>query len=378
MTAERDIAGFALPFAAAVTAAVSIGSSAWNSTGASHTAIAAVIPMGAILVLCALMHPRHMSLSDSHIRILIALLGIFTGLFCAHTASLCAVSSTGGHGLLTGFAIGFGERMQAAIDAIPFKDAGTAGLVKALITGERADIPREVTEAFRDSGASHILSLSGMHLGIIYGIMAKLLGGFGNSPAATRLRSVAIITFCGFYTLATGASPSIVRAFIFILLGECARLAGRYRSTGSILFAALLIQLTANPLSASSVGFQLSYAAMAGIAFIYPYLKGLWPESDDGSYRFPAMRWVWNSAAMSISCQLTTGPIAYAYFGTFPQYFLLTNLIAVPLTGIIIPAALLTLVLSVCGICPAFLVQSTEWLATLLTESLGIIAVMQG
>lgn len=374
MTAERDIAGFALPFAAAVSAAVCIGSSAWTS----HTAIASVILIGALLVLCILMHPRHMSLSDSNIRILIALLGIFTGLFCARTASLCAVSSTGSHGLLTGFAIGFGERMQAAIDAIPFKDAGTTGLVKALITGERADIPRKVTEAFRDSGASHILSLSGMHLGIIYGILAKLSGGFGNSPAAIRLRSMAIITFCGFYTLATGAGPSIVRAFIFILLGECARITGRYRSTGSILFAALLIQLTVDPLSASSVGFQLSYAAMAGIAFIYPRLKGLWPENDDDSYRFPAMRQVWNSAAMSISCQLTTGPLAYAYFGTFPQYFLLTNLIAVPLTGIIIPAALLTLLLSECGICPPFLVQSTEWLTTLLTESLGIIAVMQG
>jgi predicted membrane metal-binding protein len=88
------------------------------------------------------------------------------------------------------------------------------------------------------------------------------------------------------------------------------------------------------------------------------------------------MRWIWNSAALSISCQLATGPLAYLYFGTFPQHFLLTNLISLPLTGFIIPCALASLVLSGLGWCPTFVVSVTEWLVSLLTWSLEVIASM--
>jgi predicted membrane metal-binding protein len=73
---------------------------------------------------------------------------------------------------------------------------------------------------------------------------------------------------------------------------------------------------------------------------------------------------------------LTTGPIAWLYFGAFPQYFILTNLIALPLTSLIIPAALLTLLLNTMGICPRLLIQGTEMLTDALCEALGIIASM--
>lgn len=371
MTVERDIAGFALPFAAAVTAAAYIR----TATGAGHTAAASAALAAVCIIAYTLVSPYHNHLKDSTLRLMTALLGAAAGTFCAITGASVALSAGEG-GRLTGYALDFGTGMQAAIDAIPFSKEMTGGVIKALITGERSGIPRGVTEAFRDSGASHILALSGLHLGIIYGILRRISGFTGNSPAATKARSCMIILVCGFYTMATGAGPSIVRAFIFITLGEAARLTGRYRSTGSILLAALLLQLVAAPMSARSAGFQLSYAAMAGIAFIYPWLNGLWREEAGDSHRFPVMRKIWNSVTMSISCQITTGPLAYMYFGTFPQYFLLTNLIALPLTGIIIPAALATLILSAAGICPDLAVTCTEWLVTLLVESLEIISVM--
>ena len=79
---------------------------------------------------------------------------------------------------------------------------------------------------------------------------------------------------------------------------------------------------------------------------------------------------------MSVACQITTGPIAYAYFGTFPEYFILTNLIALPLTGLLIPAALLTLAASELGICPDMMSRVTELLVTVLSDSLGVISTM--
>ena len=79
---------------------------------------------------------------------------------------------------------------------------------------------------------------------------------------------------------------------------------------------------------------------------------------------------------MSISCQITTGPLAWFYFGTFPVHFLLTNLIAIPLTGLIIPTALAVLLLSALGICPEMLLRACEMLVTALSQALEIISVM--
>ncbi|MDE5955315.1 MAG: ComEC/Rec2 family competence protein, partial [Bacteroidales bacterium] len=141
------------------------------------------------------------------------------------------------------------------------------------------------------------------------------------------------------------------------------------------------IQMTASPMSAAQAGFQMSYAAMAGIAFIYPVFRKIWDKDTAESNRAIACigklpRIIWNSAAISISCQLTTGPVAYLYFGTFPLNFILTNLIAVPLTGAVMPAALAALFLSYAGICPDFLLYVLEAAVRTLHTSLEIIAGM--
>jgi competence protein ComEC len=86
------------------------------------------------------------------------------------------------------------------------------------------------------------------------------------------------------------------------------------------------------------------------------------------------LKWIWESAAVSISCQITTGPLAYLYFGTFPQYFLLTNLIALPLVGLVIPLGLLTIILQACDISASFLCEITEFMLSTMVESLSTIA----
>ncbi len=371
MTAEREFAGFVLPFAAGI----------FIATGPAlirtpyFPALASVSLLAAGLLIAAMLHPLRRRI---HIRlqwVLIAVLSLAAGAFSGLTSSLTAISSYESSFSL--WATEIGRNLGSSIDAIPFGNPKTNALLKALITGERNDIPRSVADAFRNSGAAHILSLSGFHLGIVYAIVRWSLSGLGNSPAVSRLRSVLIILFCGFYTLTTGAGPSIVRAFLFILLGETARMTHRRRTTATLLLSAIFIQLTLSPASIRSVSFQLSYAAMAGIAWIYPRLRDFWPgiSSDDRPFTRTVRR-VWNSAAMSIACQITTGPLAYLYFGTFPRYFLLTNLIALPITSLLIPFGLAAIVLSALGLCPALLLQATDYLVTLLSASLEIIAGM--
>ena len=138
---------------------------------------------------------------------------------------------------------------------------------------------------------------------------------------------------------------------------------------------------------------------MTGIAFIYPRLEGFWnraaaffksgrneeTDKDDEhgiwdakikSRICRAARWIWNTVALSIACQITTAPLAYMYFSTFPLYFMLTNLLTLPLTGLLIPAALLTVTLSTIGYCPEILIHATEALVCLLIWLLEVISTM--
>lgn len=382
MRVERDIAGIALPFAAGVAL------TAWS--GAFICARPGLWSVLVISILLAsssyLLHPARRAASAIAVRSAICLCLASCGLLCGIRSEITSVGGLGTADFISQVQV-MGSAAGRFIDSIGFRNSDTNAIIKALLTGNRADIPRHIIQAFRDSGASHILALSGLHLGMIYGILAKGLSCLGNGSSAVRIRSLITVLTCGIYCLATGAGASIVRAFLFILLGESARLHGRFRSTGTILFSSLIIHLAIDPSAIRDVGFQLSYAAMAGIAFIFPWLKGFWPEEHEEAVGNKwlsrlmkqgsgALKQVWTMAAMSISCQLTTGPLAWSYFGTFPVHFLLTNLIAIPLTGLIIPTALAVLLLSAIGICPEMLLRACEMLVTALSQALEIISVM--
>ena len=358
------MSGVALPFAAGVLSASLL------STLPYHIINAIALPSGAVSAACTYMMSRKVN-KQNMLWIWVIITTFITGAFCFCNAAILQTTSISNEGLITGLATGLCDKVQAAIDNLPFKTEETSAIMKALITGERSTIPNDVKEAFRASGASHILALSGLHLGIIYGITLKILVLPGNTHRAVIGRSIAAVTICGFYTIATGAGESIVRAFLFILLNETAKLTHRRHDLKQILLAALMIQLTISPLSIRSAGFQLSYAAMAGIAFINPWIQSFWPQ-EKGHKNLPHK--IWETASVSISCQLTTGPLAWYYLKSFPTNFLLTNLIAIPLVGLIIPISILAIILQGTGICPELLVTAIEGLVTLLITSLETIA----
>ena len=261
--------------------------------------------------------------------------------------------------------------LQTWTDSIGFETDRTNALIKALLTGNRKDIPPEITEAFRKSGASHILALSGLHLGIIYMILCRVMSITGGGNTAKILRSAVCVSVCAAYSFATGAGASIIRALIFIIVRETGTLLHRSPDLKTILISSMFIHLSIYPSDVTSVGFQLSYAALAGIAWIHPMLLNLWPDEGEGK---TIMKRIWESASVSISCQLTTGPLAWYYFGTFPQYFMLTNLIAIPLTAVIIPLALLTIFLHIIGLCPDMLIFCTEKIVDTLCWMLSLIS----
>lgn len=358
----------------------------------------------------------------------ILLLFLTAGVFCAATSTLTSLGAVAGKPLFAGLAADF----RSMISSIPFPHEGTAPLVNALLTGDRSSLDSSVMNSFRDSGASHILALSGLHLGIIYSILLKVTSIFGKHPTIKAVRSLIIISLCGIYTLATGASPSLVRAFLFILVNETARLTHRSNNPLRVYCAALFIQTAINPQVISSTGFQLSYLAMAGIFLLYPALKKWYPQEEEaagdmliekGAGRTEgnglegvmidkdagrtesdvleggmidkgccrarrcwtswiktivsaAPRKIWDAAALTISCQVFTGPLAWWKFGTFPKYFLLTNLLSLPLTSAVMLLSVSTSVLFAIGICPDFLISLTDSSASLLLFIMKVISSM--
>ena len=381
MIVERDIAAFAFPFAAATAAAL------WYSGLSSHpTAVPAVVSFlacsillsGLVFIVSSGSHCLNSFNTDKsggyRLMILIMATAACTGLTCGFSGVLLSISDCDG-GLMK-VAGRFGESMQEAIDSIEFRKEQTRALVKALLTGNRTSLTSETIQVFRNSGASHILALSGLHLGIIYGIMKKILSLAGGSRSVRILGSILCIAICGFYTLSTGAGDSITRAFIFIVTGETASLLMRTRRLSRILMTGLIIHLALMPRSISSISFQLSYAAMAGIAWLYPSIRDLWVMSPaEKKYGAGILNKIWDMAALSISCQASAGIVAWFYFGTFPQYFLLTNLLAAPIAVVLIPSALLCLTFSALfGTCPHIFLTITEFLASAMTFILEIIA----
>ncbi len=353
MTEEREIAGFVLPLAAGIAACSTI-TSTFPSAGAGIS--------GLLLAFVLLWIGWKHRCDRGPVLVASAAAAFFTGLFLFSTWSMSHI--------LHPFEF---PSIRGSID-LNFPHEETNGLLNALITGNKSELSKNTISAFRNSGAAHLLALSGLHLGLLYAILQKLLLLLGRSLTARRIRWFLLLLLAGSYTLATGASPSLVRAFLFIVLNETSRLTGRPQRTAQILMSALTLQLLLTPAALLTTGFQLSYLAVGGIIYIYPLLERCWPDPEDEDRSW--MRKVWKSACLSISCQLTTSPLAWIRFGSMPEHFLLTNLLAIPLTGLLIPIALLTIILEASGCCPDFLLLTVDRLASALIRLLELISVM--
>ena len=354
MKEERDIVYLSLPF----TAAVAVGNLLSPSYGA---AIASAAVLFISIAYFIERKPRSMAAY--------AFLMFACGMFCSLTGGLSAMSDATS---MPHWQAAVRGRLAGAVDALPFTSDGTAALVKALALGDKSSLAPEVTAAFRASGAAHILALSGLHLGIFYLCLSYLLAPLGRSPRVKKIKCVIIILLSAAYVIVAGASASLVRALIFIILRESAQLLCRKISLLRILLAALMIQLIISPGEITSAGFQLSYLAVGGIAILYPWLEGLYPAGG----RLDFVRKIWQLLALSISCQLFTAPVAWLRFHSFPKYFLLANLLAMPVAMLLTASAILIVVLAPLHLCPSFLLHIADFTSSLLTNILDVISTM--
>ena len=240
-------------------------------------------------------------------------------------------------------------------------------VASALILGQNDMLDSETLQAYSGSGVTHILSVSGLHVGVIFIVISFLLGFMKKEGRQLYFKTALILVTIWAYALLTGMSPPVMRSaamFTFISLGNASK---RNVHIINSLAVSALVLLLINPLMISNVGFQLSYLAIVGIVFINkPIANLLNPKTKIGNQ-------IWDLVAVSLAAQIATAPLTMLYFHQFPAYFIPANLIAIPLSFLAIYSGLSVLVTSAIPVISNFLGLITNFLLFVLNYSVGFI-----
>jgi len=235
------------------------------------------------------------------------------------------------------------------------KDEKELGLTEALLIGYKDDLDKTLVQSYSNTGVVHVIAISGLHLGLIYWLLTWLF-----KPLQKRklnwLRLIFILTGLWLFSLLAGAQPSVLRsAFMFtcIVLGDSF---ARKSSIYNTLALSALLLLCINPYWLWDVGFQLSFAAVLSIViFMQPIYHWFYIKNK-------TLDFIWKLNAVTIAAQILTVPVGIYHFHQFPNYFLLTNFWAVPLSSLIVLGEILLCVVSFIPPIALFIGKVLSWL----------------
>ena len=232
-------------------------------------------------------------------------------------------------------------------------DNDAYSFISALTLGYKHYLTNELQEAFRASGTAHVLAVSGLHVGIVYGVFAFLFSFLGKTGRRSVIKQIMVIAALWLYAFVTGLSPSVLRATLMLTIASVGWMRGRSGFTLNTLAAAAFFILFLNPMSLFNVGFQMSFIAVLAILSFSPVLDSLYQPKNK------IIKKSWGLFSVSISAQAGIFPIALHYFGTFPTFFFIANMLIVPLIGVIIYACIPVILLT--GLKP-FQFVIVDWL----------------
>ncbi len=213
-------------------------------------------------------------------------------------------------------------------------------IAEALLIGYKKNLDPELLQAYSNTGVVHIIAISGMHLGMIYGLLLFLLKPLNKTRIGNWLRLIIMLLVIWTFTVLTGAAASILRSaimFSFIIIGQPYR--KKTPIYNSIAASAFCI-LSYHPLQLWDIGFQLSYAAVISIVAFSKIIRNqLFLENK-------LLRSCWELTSVTIAAQIGTIPLLLFYFHQFPNLFIFSNFIAVPLSGIILYLEIILVVIA--------------------------------
>ena len=238
----------------------------------------------------------------------------------------------------------------------------------ALLLGQQQDIDPETLQEYQLAGAVHILSVSGLHVGFIMLFINFLLKPIPNTSRNSYIKLLIIVVALWSYGILAGLAPSVVRSvtmFSFVAVGQHLR-----RSVNvyhSLLVSVLLILLW-KPSFLFDVGFQLSYLALFFILWLQPLIADFWQPKNK------IIRYIWDILTVSLAAQLGTLPLSIYYFHQFPGLFFVTNVLVLPLLGIIMVVGLVAVIIGCFGIVPQLVVVPLEMMIAIQNKCIGWVA----
>jgi competence protein ComEC len=220
------------------------------------------------------------------------------------------------------------------------KDKNQLSIAEALLIGHRDNLDRDLVQSYSNTGVVHIIAISGLHLGMIYGLLILLFKPLSRFKITRYVKPIFILIILWSFCFVAGASPSILRSavmFSFIVLGET--ISKQTNIYNSLAVSAVLLLLL-NPFNLWDVGFQLSYSAVVSIVAFQKQISNLF------YFKNKIIRFLWNLNAVTLAAQILTLPIVLYHFHQFPTLFMFTNLIAVPLSGLILYLEIFLLIIA--------------------------------
>lgn len=213
-------------------------------------------------------------------------------------------------------------------------------VASALILGYKDLIDDQIVHAYSNTGAMHVLAVSGLHVGIVYWVLNMLLLPLKQRRILIAIKVFLLLIFVWGFALITGSSPSVIRAaamLSFIIIGQGIN---RTLNIYNTLACSAFFILSINPFLIMEVGFQLSYLAVIGIVSLQPKIYNLFFIKN---YLIDK---VWAITAVSVAAQIATFPLGLLYFHQFPIYFLISNLVVIPAATFVLYAGILLFITS--------------------------------
>ncbi len=266
-----------------------------------------------------------------------------------------------------GTAAGLRNKITAKLRQSNFGEA-QLGIIQALLLGQRNDILKETYDDYKDAGAVHILAVSGLHIGIILLLLQFVLTPLERLPHGRTIKLLLIVLLLWGFAFIAGLSSSVVRAVAMFSFLAYALFLNRPTSTFNILALSMFFILLIHPMFLFQVGFQMSYAAVFAIVWVYPMLQRFW---------FPKnvlLQKVWQLTSVSIAAQLGVLPISLFYFHQFPGLFFVSNLLIIPFLGILLGMGILVIALALLNLLPKFLVVLYDFLIDAMNSLVGWVA----
>jgi competence protein ComEC len=276
----------------------------------------------------------------------------------------------------TGFSMAqFGTRIKSKVVSV-LRHSGLSpeafSICSALLVGYDDEIDSSVMQSFSHSGTLHILSVSGMHTGVLFAILMWIFAKADKYGRYEKLKCFFVILSLFLFVLITGFSPSVLRAALMLTLVILGKTFYKNGNSYNTLLLSAFILLLLNPYLIKDVGFLLSYFAVFGIIYFYPTLHKI------HAFENSILQWLWSGALVSVAATLFTLPITLFVFHQFPIWFILSNAVIIPISLVLMAAAVALVCFSKIAIVKGMLVYlinaSTAvmlWLAQL-TDAPGI------